>query len=85
MHQGPQTLESIAHDEGRFLAVQGASGTEFIDTWQVTEITAYLQVLRRISAQGTVRPVGISVVGGISGEGCIKGLPDRHLIYPAEV
>lgn len=24
MHQGSQTLESIAHDEGRFLAVQGA-------------------------------------------------------------
>ena len=28
MHQGPQTLESIAHDEGRFLAGQSVSGTE---------------------------------------------------------
>jgi hypothetical protein len=31
-------------------------------TRQVTEITAYLQVLRRISAQGTIRPVGIGAV-----------------------
>ena len=28
MHQGSQAIESIAHDEGRFLAVQSASGTE---------------------------------------------------------
>ena len=28
MHQGVQIIESIVHDEGRFLAVQGASGTE---------------------------------------------------------
>ena len=33
-------------------------------TRQVTEITAYLQVLRRISVQGTVRPVGVSTVAG---------------------
>ena len=33
-------------------------------TRQVTEITSYLQVLRRISVQGTVRPVGISAIIG---------------------
>ena len=32
-----QSLERIAHDEGRFLAVQGASGTELIDTWHVRD------------------------------------------------
>ena len=37
MHQGSQAIESIAHDEGRFLAVQSASGTEFIDTWHVRD------------------------------------------------
>ena len=45
MHQGPQSLESIAHDEGRFLAVQGASGTEFIDTWHVRD---YLGSVRAV-------------------------------------
>ena len=45
MHQGSQTLESIAHDEGRFLAVQGASGTEFIDTWHVRD---YLGSVRAV-------------------------------------
>ena len=43
---GPvQTIESIAHDEGRFLAVQGASGTEFIDTWHVRD---YLGSVRAV-------------------------------------
>ena len=45
MHQGHQTLESIAHDEGRFLAVQGQSGTEFIDTWHVRD---YLGSVRAV-------------------------------------
>ena len=45
MHQGSQTLESIAHDEGRFLAVQGQSGTEFIDTWHVRD---YLGSVRAV-------------------------------------
>ena len=40
-----QTIESIAHDEGRFLAVQGASGTEFIDTWHVRD---YLGSVRAV-------------------------------------
>ena len=33
-------------------------------TWQVTEITAYLQVPGAICAKGTVRPVGISAIIG---------------------
>ena len=45
MHQGPLALESIAHDEGRFLAVQGQSGTEFIDTWHVRD---YLGSVRAV-------------------------------------
>ena len=45
MHQGVQIIESIAHDEGRFLAVQGASGTEFIDTWHVRD---YLGSVRAV-------------------------------------
>ena len=34
-----------AHDEGRMLAVQGASGTEFIDTWHVKD---YLGSVRAV-------------------------------------
>ena len=45
MHQGSQSIESIAHDEGRFLAVQSASGTEFIDTWHVRD---YLGSVRAV-------------------------------------
>ncbi|MBO5978926.1 MAG: hypothetical protein J6Q12_00625 [Bacteroidales bacterium] len=33
-----ETLESIAHDEGRFVALSPSSGTtttQFIDTWHV--------------------------------------------------
>ena len=42
---GVAGVESIAHDEGRFLAVQGASGTEFIDTWHVRD---YLGSVRAV-------------------------------------
>ena len=38
---GAQSVESVAHDEGRMLAVQGASGTEFIDTWHVRGESRY--------------------------------------------
>ena len=42
---GAQSVESVAHDEGRMLAVQGASGTEFIDTWHVRD---YLGSVRAV-------------------------------------
>ena len=44
-----QSLESIAHDEGRFLAVQGQSGTEFIDTWHVRDYLGSVRAIYDIS------------------------------------
>ena len=59
MHQGSQTLESIAHDEGRFLAVQGASGTEFIDTWHVRDYLGSVRAVYDI----TPEPVDVTSAG----------------------
>ena len=45
MTEHKKQYNSIAHDEGRFLAVQGQSGTEFIDTWHVRD---YLGSVRAV-------------------------------------
>ena len=42
-------LESIGHDEGRILASEGASGTEFIDTWHVRDYLGSVRAIYDIS------------------------------------
>ncbi len=42
-------LESISHDEGRILAAEGASGTEFIDTWHVRDYLGSVRAVYDIS------------------------------------
>ena len=42
-------LESISHDEGRILAAEGASDTEFIDTWHVRDYLGSVRAVYDIS------------------------------------
>ena len=58
-NSGEYSVESIAHDEGRFLAVQGASGTEFIDTWHVRDYLSSVRAVYDI----TPDPVDVTSAG----------------------
>ena len=50
--EGAQSVESVAHDEGRMLAVQGASETEFIDTWHVRDYIGSVRTLDNTGSAG---------------------------------